>query len=35
MTSRSTATAAREFGMEAVWFRSTEQALADVEAALH
>jgi putative hydrolase of the HAD superfamily len=27
-------TAARELGMSAVWFRSTEQAIADVEAAL-
>ncbi len=27
-------TAARELGLQAVWFRSTEQALADVEAAL-
>ncbi len=27
-------TAARELGMQAVWFRSTEQALAEVEAAL-
>jgi putative hydrolase of the HAD superfamily len=27
-------TAARELGLEAVWFRSTEQAIADIEAAL-
>ena len=27
-------TAARELGMQAVWFRSSEQAIADVEAAL-
>jgi putative hydrolase of the HAD superfamily len=27
-------TAARELGMRAVWFRSSEQAIADVEAAL-
>ena len=27
-------TAARELGMQAVWFRSTEQAIADIEAAL-
>ena len=26
--------AAREFGMSAVWFRSNEQAIADIEAAL-
>jgi HAD superfamily hydrolase (TIGR01509 family) len=27
-------TAARELGMQAVWFRSSEQAIADVELAL-
>ena len=33
-TSSSTATGARELGIRAVWFQSTEQAIAETEAAL-